>query len=628
MYKENKVIALCISKISIHTEFIRALNNVLQNNGYKLFVYHTCSDLFWNNQTEKAEKAVFDLIDYNIVDAVIVHEEAFFDKETVKKIISRADENKKPVIIIGADDGKHISMYFDHEKGFEVIVRHVIEYHNIKNVHFIAGVKGEYHSDERIRVFKKVLCDNGIAFSDDMLSYGDYWHMPTKEAVDRLLKRGTLPQAIICANDSMAITVCEELEMNNIRVPEDIIVTGFDGIKDVEYCSPSITTCKYDSTLFVEKLYSLAEKMLSGSENMPVQRYAIDFSPIMNQSCGCNKERKRKNMGLMLKYSEDIFNSYCEHERTYHELLENCVMCDTTDDITEGLRKADIGRTIITLNKSCFDSSINPLKEQREQSFDERMVVAYSSIELMKLPYECSLYEITPVLANFMDYTNPLVFTALGFMGVPFGYVVQNYDANDEEYSRIPQCINAINTLIGCNRNVRYIKYASDQIEKMSMQDYLTESYNRSGFYSNLSSVVSTAAHSGRKLAVVSIDADGLKYVNDNFGHINGDFVIRTASKALQNISFEDKICGRFGGDELAACVVIDDTESAEAVIKSDIKRYLDDVNSNSGKPFEVSVSVGVYICGADGFDFDEAYKSADVLMYKDKEPKARSRRR
>lgn len=99
----------------------------------------------------------------------------------------------------------------DYEAGFEQAVRHIIEYHGITDTAMIAGIEGKEHSEQRIMAYKKVLAENNLPFTDDMLSYGDYWSGPAQKAVEEMIARGHVPKAIICANDMMAITVCAVL---------------------------------------------------------------------------------------------------------------------------------------------------------------------------------------------------------------------------------------------------------------------------------------------------------------------------------------------------------------------------------------------------------------------------------
>ena len=189
MFGKYKIIALCITHI--HDErnfnFVCALNDALNKLGYKLFIYHTCYDLYEQTATVVGEKAIFDLIDYDVVDSVLIFDEAFLSKDIVNDIKQKADKANVPVISIGAEDKKHISFLLNYEKGFEEVVRHIIEYHKVRDLHFIAGRKNDIFSDSRINVFKKVLAENNIEYTDDILSYGDYWSGPTQAAVEKLI---------------------------------------------------------------------------------------------------------------------------------------------------------------------------------------------------------------------------------------------------------------------------------------------------------------------------------------------------------------------------------------------------------------------------------------------------------
>lgn len=627
MFGTQKIAALCIPQAERYVDFISKLNDSMENIGFKLLIFHTCSDLYWNNQVEQSEKAVFDLIDYSVIDVVIVYSEVFHDKETVNRIIRSADENGKPVLVIGEKNDKHISLIFDYKSGFEMMVRHIVEDHRKRDLHFIAGIKGESHSEERIAGFRQVLCDNNIEFSDDMVSYGDYWNNPTVKAVNALIQSGHIPEAIICVNDSTAITVCEELEKNNIKVPSDVLVTGFDGIREAAYCDPPITTCKYDLDMLVEKISELVIRSVNAKIDPRVIN--IGFTPLIHSSCGCTCSAAITNFSYILKKTQDHFSGFREKDRTLHELTESAVMCETSAEIIEHLNSFNSGKNIlIAINKSCFESDINPVNEIRENSFDENMIIACPSVKTENGEIEeFHSSEFTQLILSRLNGTYPIIVSALGFMGTPFGFMASDPEPCFETYSSLSQSVEALNTIVGCNRTVRYIKYTSGQIKKMSMLDSMTGIYNRNGFYSHLQEITGSAQKSGRYIAVASVDADRLKTVNDTYGHDCGDIIIEAAAKAVMSISCAEKICGRFGGDEFAVCAVIDDLCNAERQIADEIQYFVDNVNASSDKPFEVSVSVGIVVCSSDVFDFDRAYKEADRKMYENKSAKGVNRR-
>lgn len=148
------------------------------------------------------------------------------DKDILHDIENTAMSNNIPVVLIGAERDNCINFVFDYRSGYEKVVRHVVEDHGVRSVHIIGGRRNDWFSDERISVAKKVLEENGIPFNNSMVSYGDYWAGPTSAAVKRLISENKLPKAILCVNDTMAVTACAVLQENGYSVPQDVIVTG------------------------------------------------------------------------------------------------------------------------------------------------------------------------------------------------------------------------------------------------------------------------------------------------------------------------------------------------------------------------------------------------------------------
>ena len=189
-----KIIAVCMCKVYDERNYriIRALNNFAVENDYRLFVYHTCSDLYWKTLSEKGEQSVFDLIDYNITDAVVTFEEGVYAENVMTKIRMDAAKYGKPVISVGVEHDDCISIKFGYAKGFEQVVRHVIEQHGVRDIGFIAGRKDEENSEERIAVFRKLLEEYDIPFRNDVFYYGDYWSVPALKAVDDMIEKNKI----------------------------------------------------------------------------------------------------------------------------------------------------------------------------------------------------------------------------------------------------------------------------------------------------------------------------------------------------------------------------------------------------------------------------------------------------
>jgi len=111
---------------------------------------------------------------------------------------------------------------------------------------------------------------------------------------------------------------------------------------------------------------------------------------------------------------------------------------------------------------------------------------------------------------------------------------------------------------------------------------------------------------------------DGLKRINDTYGHDSGDTAIKYISEAIQTVPYRTKICGRFGGDEFIVCACINDPVEADQM-ETAVNKYLGSINDKELLPYALSVSVGTYVTSTEDFIFDEALRESDILMYKTK---------
>ncbi|MGN0665499.1 MAG: GGDEF domain-containing protein [Huintestinicola sp.] len=617
MYNDYKIISLCISKAGDERifEFVNAFNDAAKNSGFILFIYQTCSDLYWKTRSENGDKTVFKLIDFDVSDAVVIFDEAFQDKTVVDEITAAAACHNVPVVMVGAVRENCTSFIFDYAAGFEQVVRHVIEYHSVTDTCFIAGRKDELCSDQRIAAYKKVLEDNSIDFRPDRLFYGDYWWGPTQKAVQSIVQSGEIPKAFICANDMMAITVCKELKKYGYSVPEDIIVTGFDGTISALSCVPPITTCKCSFPLAAEKIIGVINRLIVGESC--AECYNIDFEVKIYRSCGCPCDAPPINMGERLKAAEDRFIRYQDDERSLNDITQSIVGSDSPQAFSEYLRNYNFYDLCIVLNNDCLDKRINPAVCERVQAFDDVMQVFFAADQngdtdtaLYPMPRK----NIVPDIDRLLKKEVPLVFAALSFLGIPMGFVCFSFEVDIEQYCKILQYVSYLNTTIGNYRLVRFLKHTAENVENMSKYDFMTGLCNRKGFYKTLPQLVSEADENDH-ISVATIDIDGLKNINDKFGHEDGDFAIMSVSAAVNSLPFERKICARFGGDELVICAVTE-TENAERIFTDSIRKYLDEVNKASGKPFKVSASVGVFTAKASEFDFEYSLKQSDDKMY------------
>jgi diguanylate cyclase (GGDEF)-like protein/PAS domain S-box-containing protein len=172
----------------------------------------------------------------------------------------------------------------------------------------------------------------------------------------------------------------------------------------------------------------------------------------------------------------------------------------------------------------------------------------------------------------------------------------------------------------GVGRDVTEQKRAEAHIQYLATHDGLTGLPNRSMFSQLLNLAIVTAQRYERKFAVLFIDLDRFKVVNDTFGHEAGDELLKDFSKRLKGNLRSSDVVARLGGDEFAVLVpeVGDATELATVarqILSTAIKPVL-----VSGRECRVTASVGISIYPADAQDEESLLKNADLAMYLAKE--------
>lgn len=167
------------------------------------------------------------------------------------------------------------------------------------------------------------------------------------------------------------------------------------------------------------------------------------------------------------------------------------------------------------------------------------------------------------------------------------------------------------------------ISRKNDLLSQLSVSDELTKLLNRRGLLERIGDLM--AEKQGMLAALVFIDMDNLKGVNDTFGHNEGDFALRSIADILRKCFRPQDPIGRMGGDEFAAFAIVDEPGLMHG-IRTKINQLSDELNATSGKPYYVEMSVGIkeFVCTR-SLNLNDVLKEADELLYEDKKDKRKS---
>ncbi len=175
-------------------------------------------------------------------------------------------------------------------------------------------------------------------------------------------------------------------------------------------------------------------------------------------------------------------------------------------------------------------------------------------------------------------------------------------------------------------RVTKRIRRQVEEIEHLAFHDDLTALPNRTLFRDRVEQALAAARRGGYEVAILLIDLDRFKEINDALGHQTGDVLLRDFTTRLRGVLREGETFARLGGDEFALLVAHSSPESVPEVTAR-IRSALHQPFVVQGLSLAVEASIGVAVFPSAGADSDALIQHADVAMYLAKEAKGRFRR-
>jgi diguanylate cyclase (GGDEF)-like protein len=158
------------------------------------------------------------------------------------------------------------------------------------------------------------------------------------------------------------------------------------------------------------------------------------------------------------------------------------------------------------------------------------------------------------------------------------------------------------------------------KVQTLSITDELTGILNRRGFFQFVYAKLHTLGRDPEALPIIMfMDMDGLKMINDNYGHIEGDTAISTFASVLKKSTRDEDVVGRIGGDEFVVFSSVKSEDNRKQIVDR-IRSSLDDYNKQQLHPYKVAGSIGsVILETATKECFEAAMLSADSVLYEEK---------
>ena len=541
------------------------------------------------------------------------------------------DQCHCPIIEITQDLTHFPTVQLDNLSPVVELMEHLIDVHHYTKIAYLGNILEPVYSGTRLDYYKQALIEHKLPFQEEYHRDADYSDESIQAALKHFVEQPERPQAIVCYNDRMAVTAMSLLQQMGYRIPEDIALTGFDCLEIGQENTPSLTSITFPiynlGTCAVSKI--LARLDGKEDENLSIVRAGIS----LGASCGCPGPHIPT-----LRYEHKLVRRIEDREEA---LLRNINMAarlqgvtdidDGTDLLEEFVRSIPFCREFhlcLYGDWNHISRKIRTLTKVENNDFDSDTVLLKLAIRDGKRLPECT-FSKHGTLPDYIyqNSSRAYVYSPLYFGEKAFGYVALSYENNQLHYPfTFFSWLMNINTMlknIGDNRNMGLL---ITRLEDIYTRDDLTGLYNRQGFKLVSDRFLEDTEQEKKSLFTAVFDLDGLKNINDTYGHLEGNFAIQVLGHALESSVNEGDICARLGGDEFYI-LGADYTDETAIQLMGRVQKYLDNYNRLHTKAYNISASGGYFITTEFVLpDLQELFDKADRQMYLEKNRKKENR--
>ncbi len=595
MLNGYKLIAVCLTKIQdeVTYEFIDALYQTVKGSDYRLLLFNSFSDLYHQNVYDEGAKSIYQLLNYDLVDAVIIKADTLNDQQVIRDLIARAKERQIPVILLNMKAEGCYSIVPSYENVLSQLIEHVIKVHHKRKLYFLSGSMGESNSMLREKIFRETLRDCGIDPQTAKVAYGEYWYGPAERAVENWIQSGDLPEAIICANDAMAVAACKVLKRHQIRVPEDMIVTGFDGVPSYQFHRPALSTCTRTSSVLAGKCREMLTNILE--KNKPPYRDIEEYTLTIQESCGCRKQSHPDYQLCADRLCVSLWDTRV-HEEFILSQVERVVETIDMGIIGNKLNSFILPDSMVALNSDFLAATRSNVKPDPGRPFAEEMIVI-SSLDSNLDRHRYALYksaEMYPHLEEAVSEDAMFLFQSIYVENNVCGYYIVKSKELLTDASKIHRVSKVMNLAFSLIISRMQQDHMSHSLEEMQYHDPVTGVLNLKGLVKRINELYPIWKE--RAIAVSVYNIPKYQFIYENYGLKDVEETVQLTADALRMANPQDTVTARISDDSFCIINEAEDQGAAGLIINDSVRafyRFIESFNKTQDKEYFVEVNCG-----------------------------------
>ena len=546
----------------------------------------------------------------------------------------------KPLVSIAFDPqtkNSHV-IKADCRKSYKEIVNHLKKVHDCKKIAFFsANQTKSKEALERYDAFTSALDSCKLTFYPELVFDGNFTDFKAHdEILARYKSKAEIPfDAIVCANDMMASGCVRALQEIGVSVPEDVKVIGFDDAIIANMMTPKLSSINQDIYSQGYEAAEIVDRLLDGES---IKREIFNpLLPKFRQSCGCIDKNHSVPVyktvdGEIHSDTNDKSDGVMQFVTALNEKNTVVTLLDTVRGFNT-LKQMFFNLKYIVQECSLSGLAIHFFKEvqiiDNEQEFylpeavDLHMFYTeLKNTEVFRPGVTVDPHEKLFAARSMEDISGIFLLNPI-FMGeANYGYMMcrikEKKFADYNVYLKI--VMNAVAQAYEYTSKIqegRNIERKNTELALQSRMDELTGILNRRGFIEKGQAALDVLQETDTSGVVFFADMDGLKKINDTYGHDMGDKALMLQARVLQDIFRSSDVVGRLSGDEFGVVALgmkMDYVKNTRLKIDMLCKK----VSIENQLPFTLSISLGAVDLQKSSV-LKQLLKEADKELYKEK---------
>lgn len=605
-------------------DFLNGMQRATKDKNTDIYLFCAYNYVESSGMPNSTGYSVFSLINYEEYDGIIILSDLINHTRILERERLKILKSGKPAISINRKIEGISCINIDNYSGFYEIIDHLIKVHGAKDLAFLGGKETNVDFAERYKAYRTALLDNqlkidlekvySIEISNYSLSYNFF--------KNHILSGNPLPEVLVCSNDQVALGVLKACEENDIHIPEQMKIVGYDDIPYSKNINPALTTVRSNA----EQVGFEAVNRVLG-ESKEVVSLKLKSSAIFRHSCGCevnivqkqvqsnlsflNEINKGSELLTQIEKMEDVFTDSSDvfslltnlesfFSKSHHFEGENfcvflksdwtSVLINSEENLPQNLSYGPNVQSVICVH--------NNKKNIREVVSTQSLIpLKFISLE------QSSLFCIMPIFHHLYVHGYYITKNNTAMLSNNYGYTWTKTFGNSIERFR--------------RRNM--YKVMGQQYLKLSTKDALSGMLNRIGLEKLAKPFYAENKKNGLTTVLFFVDINSMKTINDKFGHLHGDLAVKTISAAVLEVIPKTWLGIRYGGDEF---LVVGSSKNYNG---EDYCQLIGDRISKKTSvmqlPYNLSASIGTISVPSDSeWTLEEAVEEVDKIMYAKKQ--------